>query len=239
MKNLRESFIVKSYETDINGNLKLFSFMNMVQELAGHHADILGFGYDNLISSGVAWVLSRMHIKFFRIPRWKEKIEIETWHKGGDRLFWYRDFVVTDSDGVQIMLITSSWAVIDIHTRRLGRAEKTGSSYEGLNIKDAISERAEKIIVPENMMFTRSRMVSFSDLDINGHTNNAKYIEWALDTLPYDMAAGRTPVDMVVNFNQESRLGEKIDFHTAISGGSAIVEGRRDGTSIFIAKLMF
>ena len=68
MKIYSEKYLVKSYETDMNASLKLFTFMNYAQEIAGQHATLLGFGYDTLIKEGVVWVLSRMHIIFKDIP---------------------------------------------------------------------------------------------------------------------------------------------------------------------------
>ena len=47
---------------------------------------------------------------------------------------------------------------------------------------DAVfKEGLEKIILPEDMTLLRRHKVLFSDLDIVGHVNNVKYIEWCLD----------------------------------------------------------
>lgn len=239
MKSLIESFLVKSYETDLNGNLKLFSFMNHVQELAGRHADTLEFGYDNLIRDNAAWVLARVKMKILRLPRWKEEISVETWHKGGDRLFWYRDFVVKDNDNKEIILVTSSWVTIDILTRKLRRTSPVDDGYKGINQKDAIIERAEKIPLPPGMEFVKSREVSYSDLDINGHTNNARYIEWASDIIPFEIISVKMPCEMTVNFNLESRFGDKIDFYSSCSPERVVIEGKRNEHSIFTVQLIF
>ncbi|MCK9305306.1 MAG: thioesterase [Bacteroidales bacterium] len=239
MKSLTESFFVKSYETDLKGNLKLFSLMNIVQEMAGKHADLLGFGYEDLIRDNTAWVLSRLKMKILRLPRWREEISAETWHKGGDSLFWYRDFVVCDRYNHEMILATSSWVTIDTLTRRLKRRALVEKDYKGIEERDAIAERAEKILLPPDMEFVRKREVLFSDLDINGHTNNAKYIEWALDTIPFGILSGAAPREMSVNFNTESRFGDNINFYSSFSSGRVVVEGKRDGNSIFTVQLIF
>jgi len=236
MKTYSEKHFVKSYETDINANLKLFAFMNYAQELAGRHADSLGFGYDNLIGDQVAWVLSRFHVKFIKTPKWRETITLETWHKGGDRLFWYRDFEARDKSGDVIISATSSWVVININTRRMHRIDSLGEA-ETINPQDAITEHAEKISIPHEMEYSYSHIVSFSDIDINKHTNNAKYVEWALDALDPDFAANMVVKDMIINFNLESRLNDKVDISRSIVGNIVVIEGKRENSSIFSVKL--
>ncbi len=82
--------IVPCYDTDLAWRMKPASFMNMAQEIANLHASELGFGYDDLITSRTAWVLSRMNMKFVRAPKWREAISLATWHKGLERLFYLR-----------------------------------------------------------------------------------------------------------------------------------------------------
>jgi medium-chain acyl-[acyl-carrier-protein] hydrolase len=237
MKTYSEKHFVKSYETDINANLKLFAFMNYAQEIAGRQADALGFGYDNLIGEGVAWVLSRLHIKFLRIPKWRESISLKTWHKGGDRLFWYRDYEATDESGEVIIRATSSWVIININTRRMHRIESLGDTstiYE----EDALLEHAQKIQVPHSMEYVYTKKVSFSDIDINQHTNNAKYVEWALDALDPDFAADMKVTDMYINFNLESRLNDKVDISRSIEENVVTIEGKKEDSSIFSVRLL-
>ncbi|MCK9629184.1 MAG: thioesterase [Bacteroidales bacterium] len=237
MNTYSEDYYVKSYETDINANLKLFAFMNYAQELAGRHADNLGFGYDNLIGDKVAWVLSRFHVKFYRIPKWRENLTLKTWHKGGDRLFWYRDFEANDTSGEVIIKATSSWVVINIETRKMHRIDSLGYS-DSINLQDSLPEHAEKIMPPGDMEFIYTKKVSFSDIDINRHTNNAKYVEWAMDAINPDFASEMNVTDMFLNFNMESRLEDTVDIYRAITGNTLFVEGKNAGNPVFTLKLL-
>lgn len=240
MISFKETLRVKSYETDINANLKLYSFMNFAQEAAGLHADSLGFGYDNLIQTDIAWVLSRIHVRFLKLPRWKDEISLETWHKGTDRLFGFRDFEVLDSLGEKIILATSSWLVINTRTRRLQRMENImGENTEGNDSRHAIEEAAERLVSPQEMEFVRTRVVAFSDVDINRHTNNAKYTEWALDCIKEDVITAIRITDLVINFNAESRMGDSIDFYKSDTSETMFIEGKRGDNSIFQFKLSY
>ena len=93
-----EKLTIPCYDTDAAWRLKPASFMNIAQEAAGRHAVYLGFGYDDLIKSNTAWILSRVHVEFVDTPKWREDITLTTWHKGLHRLFFLRDFLLTDGE---------------------------------------------------------------------------------------------------------------------------------------------
>lgn len=236
MNSYKESFVIKSYETDRYMRLKPVSFMNLSQDLAEKHSDIMHFGYNDLISQNAAWVLSRLHIKFLKYPTWKERVTMETWHKGSDKLFGIRDFQMSTLDGEPLILATSLWLIIDTKTRRIRRTDSfINDGMEGSLERDAIKERAERISRPQELHRIGTRDILFSDIDLNGHTNNAKYIEWSLDYISKICSADKVIKEMTVNFNSESREGETIDINTANSDNSIYIEGERAGTSVFQA----
>ncbi len=232
------TFNVKSYETDNNGLFKPYSFLNHAQEIAGNHALDLGFGYDSLNESGTAWVLSRIHIKYFRHPIWREELSLKTWHKGSDKLFGYRDFVVTDQSGEAVIKATSSWLIINKKTRRVQRIDSLlGENFKGSIPENAIENPAERLSTPLNVQFACKRVVSISDIDINQHTNNAKYLEWALDALESEVSQNIKIKELTINFNNESLLGQEIDISSCYSP-SIFVEGTRDGKSVFQLQII-
>ena len=96
MIRFEQKFTIPCYNTDASWRLKPSSFMDLAQEAAGQHAVYLGFGYDDLIATNTAWILSRVHVEFVDAPKWRENITLRTWHKGLNRLFFLRDFILTD-----------------------------------------------------------------------------------------------------------------------------------------------
>ena len=229
----KEHFRITCYDADHNGNLKLFAFMNHAQELANIHASNLGFGYETMIEKSVAWILSRVHVKFLRYPQWKEEINIETWHKGDDRLFGLRDFhAYTDADET-LILATSSWVIIDTESRRVQRVRNIlGEEYKGAE-RDAIKESAQKLSSPEGMEFAGERRVALSDIDINQHTNNAKYVEWAIDFIDPDLLNIKSVKEFTINFNHESKIDQTISIYRKYEKDSIFIEGKHEEISVF------
>lgn len=235
---------VLSSETDCNKNLKVYSYLCNTQELANDHAIKLGFGYDKLIENNCAWVLSRLKTKFITTPKWRDNYSITTWHKGMQGLFSMRDFVTTfDSDPTTPAIIgTSSWLIMDLNTRRLLRAEHVLGEdiFTTAHKEDAIAEPCGKLIFPKDMEKTTSHKIVLSDIDMNLHTNNAKYMEWAFDVLPADITLKREVDEFQINFNKESKIGETIDFYVASPDPDTyMVEGKRESDSIFQTIIKF
>lgn len=232
---------VPCYQTDSQTRLKPAAFMDMAQEIAYWAAQELGFGYDTLHIHHTAWVLSRMHIRFHALPLWRDQLSLYTWHKGADGLFYLRDFDLQNAAGETVVSCTTSWVVIDERTRRLVRPEDLQNLLDTEKVEDAIAERAPKVAVPRDaqMEAAGEHEVAYSDLDLNGHTNNARYVLWAMDCLPQEVTA--SPVkELFINFNKESKAGETVQLYRLRDDeGAWYVEGRLDGKSCFAVKLVF
>lgn len=248
MNNIfHQNFRIPCYDTDAGQLLKPVSFMNYAQEIANCHAAVLGFGYDDLIKTRTAWVLSRMHIKFSELPLWRDTVNLRTWHKGPEGLFYLRDFRMTDAeDKKELVVATTSWLVVNIDTRRLVR--ETLLDEDSICRDNAVSRPCGKLRIPspEEQALTVSHRVSYSDIDLNGHANNAMYLLWAMDAVGCDVTLRRPLREMTVNFNHEIKAGETADLYLSseISGNDMKywVEGRireQDGKSSFIAELVF
>ena len=236
---------VPCYDTDAAFLLKPAAFMDMAQEIAYWAAHELGFGYDDLQRHHTAWVLSRMHVHFGDPPRWRDEVILKTWHKGQNGLFFLRDFELLDPKGRPLVTATSSWLVMDVQTRRLVRDPleagllRAGAEGEG----DAIAEPAPKLAMPSGQVPDPAgeHVVSYSDVDLLGHANNARYIVWAMDCLGYDAATEPRIRDLYVNFNKETVPGSAVQLCRTTARRDALtshfVEGRVDGKPVFCVQM--
>ena len=241
-KKTIQRLTVTCYDTDVAHYLRPGSFMDMAQEIAYVSAQSLGFGYEDLQRYGTAWVLSRMHIQFTDMPRWKDVVELQTWHKGFEGPFYVRDFRMTGADGQPAVLATSSWLIIDMDTRRLLRRENLADKlpFDTECHEDAIAEPCGKVVMPgEGMEEVAEHRVEYSDVDIIGHANNAKYIVWAMDCLDYELVAGSRVRSIRINFNKEVLPGETVELFRAPVEKGWVVEGRVEDRSSFCAEILF
>ena len=244
MNKFIQKHVIPCYQTDANWRLKPASFMDLAQEAANSHAAILGFGYDDLIQSRTAWILSRVNIHFIKAPLWRDEVTLITWHKGLERLFFLRDFILTDKDGNECVKATSSWLVLNLDTRRLVRDPHLMD--EGTTCSDNVLEvPAAKVQMPKDKEATlvMEHTVTYSDVDLLGHTNNAMYMHWAMDALDYSLASARPVKELTINFNHETKAGEVVKIYRAEvemeDGLHVFVEGKVENVSSFCVEFIF
>jgi len=78
--------------------------------------------------------------------------------------------------------------------------------------------------------------VAYSDIDLVGHTNNARYVAWALDCLEYG-ESGIQVEEVEIVFHHEARPGEEISLYRAQKDGWTFVEGRREDVQVFCVRI--
>ena len=236
----RQEVCIPCYQINQNALLRPSAFMDLGQEIADWAAMALGFGYENLHVHHTAWVLSRMHVHFNQSLKWRDNATLYTWHKGSNGLCYLRDFQLMGPDGSTAVQATSSWVVIDERTRHFVRPEDMPSALVlDYQVDDAIAEPAPKVVMPKAETTQEGEhAVAYSDIDIIGHTNNARYVVWAMDCLPLEVA--QQPMkDLYINFNKETTAGETVQLFRLQEGNAWYVEGRVDGKSCFVVKMEY
>ncbi len=236
-----KEFTISSYDLNPKGQARLTSMANFFQEVAYHHASELGFGYDDLKSRKTTWVLSRMRIHMKRYPVWNDRIILETWPSGTERLFALRDFRVVDSSGEVIGMASTAWLILDLDSHRLVRPREMLEQFKQITHGKRMFDKAlDKIAVPENAGLLNTHKVVFSDLDIVGHVNNVKYMEWCIDAVSTAENTALEIRELEINFTHEALLGELIHITGAEpEGGEIFFKATReaDDQEIITARL--
>lgn len=208
-KTFSKNYTITCYEADANKFMRPTAMLDMMQEAANVNASTLGFGYDEMINSNTAWVLSRIHVKFNNTPKWREEVNLKTWHKGVSRLFYLRDFILSDKEGNPMILATTSWLIIDMNTRRLVRNSDLALSDTAMH---AIETPADKVVVPVDVEpeLVRKHPVTWSEIDTNGHVNNVKYAVWAIDAVKPEDIKEKPLKELLINYDAEVMPGDVV-----------------------------
>ena len=211
-----DSYRVYSYHTDSRCRLSLTAMLHFLQETAGSHATANGFGFDTLGASRLFWVLSRLTLKVWAYPRWNDELLLRTWSKAPGALMGNRDFELLNAQGEVVAVASTAWIMVDVASRRPQRIERFGSAFPHVLDRHAIPEPPEKLpALPagSDAETSPAREIMLSDIDMNGHVNNACYARWLLDAFPHLHRDDQEVKTLEVNFLRESRAGE----HYAVS----------------------
>jgi len=207
MEKFKNQYQIRATECDSNFNIRLSALWDLMQDAAAHHANILGFDHEEMVKNGNFFILVRMSANIKCYPKSGERIRVETYPAGMHKLFCVRRYEVFDEKDEKVAEATSLWIVVDCLTSRPLRPNKaypdspvTSFDYEG--------EICEKINIPEDLEFLRKVVAEFSDIDVNNHVNNARYINWIENMV----RSGGEPIKSInVNYIQEIKLGEELD----------------------------
>ena len=237
---------------DLHNMLRPYAFMGLAQEIGNEDALRYGLGYYELLEKNLTWVVSRMHFVIRRPAMWRDEVLLRTQSRGVVGPFFVRDYVLLDpADPAAGPFVqgTSSWVLLDVRERKLVRNDVLGDTAlagHGM-LAGALEEPAPRVAFPRKAERTPagSRRVRYSDLDHNGHTNNATYILWALDCLPPEVTLENWCREVSINFSRETRPGEEVTLSyvgTADAETGArtfFVEGEEGESVIFTARLVF
>jgi len=224
-----DAYLVSFYEVDAKNRISLPSLWKYLQETAWNHANQIGIGYSDLARNDHFWVLSRLAIDMDEYPGWGDKIRVKTWLLGSSRLFALRDFSIVKEDGRVIGGAKSAWVVLNLRNRKPQRIEPFLHGLIPLSDQHGAETKLDKLPAPvapdEETFFT----VRYSDLDVHQHVNNARYIEWILDSYSFEMNQTHHITTFEINFLAESNYGDGLSIRS---------ERRKDSSPTFLHAIV-
>jgi acyl-ACP thioesterase len=200
---------VRPYETDRRGLLRPGALLTYLQLAASEHAERLGIPVRILLRSGHTWVLSRLHLQLDLVPRSREALRIRTWPATREAIFSIREFEIETPDGRRYGRATTSWAVLDVATRRPVRLAEALPDYPLWPLR-ALDDPFATLPPPEPAAGGLLLPVLRSDLDFNGHVNNTVYAGWALEAVPEELTATHRLGSIEIGFRAEAFHGDTI-----------------------------
>jgi acyl-ACP thioesterase len=217
LMQFEKEYNVHVYETGPDGKLSLCSLFNYLQDIASDHAIKLGFGRDDLMRENRFWVLSRMYAETEALPEWGDRVSVTTWPNGTDKLFALRNFEVRSSDGRHIASASSSWLILDRTTRKVQRPDAILSRfYSDLVPNHTPLRYASRLDYEDDAGESKQDYrIKISDLDVNLHTNNVRYLTWANDCYSLEFMMKNVPMSVEINYLAESQFDEDIVIRTS------------------------
>ena len=207
-----KEFPIRYHELDKHGLLRPVTLLNFVQDSGGLHAAQLGVSVRDLRKRGLTWVLSRVHLVVDHYLHADDVIHVRTWPSTREGLFSCREFEMRDRNGELFSRATSSWAVLNLASRRPVRLQDSVPDYPLTPCRALDDDFASLPQFPDTSDDTYRELpflVRRSDQDSNHHVNNTVYADWALEAVPDDVAADHLQ-SLEVSFRAEALYGHGI-----------------------------
>lgn len=201
---------------------RLFGFF---QEAAIAHTVTLGFGREKTLDRGLLWVLSLQEARIERLPEYDENIVLESLPGEIMHAFYPRYYRVSLATGETLITASALWLLMDSTKRTMTFPEQTGVLIPGGEPPwDTFLPIPPKL--PEGQR-SQSYMVPNSSLDLNGHMNNARYLDLAEDLSPYTLIEKDLKL-IRAEYSGEARGGESVLLKYDVSDREIRLSGSAD-----------
>lgn len=193
-------------KTDVNLELSLDGLVDYLQDVSIFDSEQGGATVANLYAKKIAWLLSSWQIVVDRMPMMNEKITVSTVPYEFKGFFGYRNFLIKNEAGEELVKAAAIWTLIDMNELKPVRlTPELVSAYEmGEKLEMDYKPRKIKIFgVGEKKEGIRIRK---SQIDSNDHLNNAEYVSMILDFIPDD----KKVKELRVEYRNAVYLGEMI-----------------------------
>ncbi len=232
------TYTIDAYLTDFRGKATLPMLGGFMLQAATRHAEERNFGYSTMTGLQRAWVLMRMSVKLSKYPNNDTTIKLHTWVSDVNKLFTERSFAFEDQEGNYFGYARSTWACIDLETRRPINILELDGLSDFKSDRECPIPSAAKISSPKDCEYIAAFDVKYSDIDINKHLNSMKYIEHLLDVFPIEMFEKKEIKDFDINYLAEEQYGSTLDiWQKEKDTGVSALEMRNKDKTICLARV--
>lgn len=211
------NYQIKYYEVDFNMVLKPSALLNFLQDAATINAEALGFGYSFTYPKNYGWFLIKYRMEFNEYPCNLDNLIIKTEARGISKIIANRDFEICTTDGKKLGRIASNWMMIDLETKNILPLAKVVDLMPAM-VKRDDDLKFEKIKPLERVDFEKTFEIRFDDIDVNQHVNNANYIVWAFEILPYEFKAKHRIKTLDIVYKKEIAYGNNVISQAEFNG---------------------
>lgn len=225
-----------NHYTDRNHDLRVRTLCDLFNDMAELHTFQQEADVASLNKVGLTWMLRRIHLFMPDMPRWEEKVVVETWNPSFDGLLVPRVYKVSDcgpeqekiySGGPDVRIPVcgklrafahTDWMLINLSGRRPERPtslmrDRVGHYGEELPFTPSLLNRSERKegLVPEGRILSSSVFPArYSDIDFNGHVTQSSYIQWMTDVHGFDFQEKARLLELEVLYAHELRPGSRV-----------------------------
>lgn len=171
----KEEVYIGSNDINMNLELRMSSLFRIIQEVIMHDTNDRGIGSKELMKDDILWVITRVDVVINRLPKYEETLTAITYAGKFMQMFYPRYFRLVDKDGNVVINFSSIWAIIDKNSRR----PILKCPFESKLVEEHFDDELplpSKIEIKDSKLIEK-RIIHYSDVDLNNHLNNTRYIE--------------------------------------------------------------
>ena len=204
-------------------NLRPSVLMRNLQEISIAHTEALGAGREKTLDKGALWVVCRVRLEIEKLPCYDDEVTLSSWAGDTMRVLFPRYYQMLDKDGNTLLKASAVWLLMDEKKRKMVFPENYGVAVPGIKTGNEIPLSFGVSL--EKQQNVKRFKVAYSQVDINGHMNNAKYLDCMEDVLGKDYLFAHTLKTLEIEFKSEIKLGASVRLEYTLDGNDLTMIG--------------
>jgi medium-chain acyl-[acyl-carrier-protein] hydrolase len=196
-------------DIDLHHRLTAYGAIGFAQEAAWQASVEAEISIPKLLETGYTWILNRIFLKVYEMPKYGEIIDFETFVAKSERFVSQRDGRFLSDDKL-LFEIATQWLFVDVVQKKLAKIPDEMTAALLNTERVPIEVPNSKISDLQSADYQYNTTVRWHDLDINNHTTNRQYIRWCVDAIPSEILNENSIKSLDFQFKNESILNEKL-----------------------------
>ena len=229
-----KNFTITNNLLDCHDYLKMSSILDVSQEIAGRHADLLSVGFNDFIKKDLIWIVVRNKFEILKDVNQIKELDIETGLIRPRMFEFPRDYSFKNN-GEEIIRGRSVWMIYNIKEKR----PVIPNDIDVLYSDDlGFYQRVRKLntLNKDLLKFEKEYIVQFSSLDHNGHMNNTHYTDFYYDI--YKPSSNEIIESFQVEYLLQCYLGDAIDIFSYSFDNKRYIYGYKNDKLAFYLEVV-
>lgn len=233
----RQTKKIEICEVDYANHYKIYHMFTTFAELATENGAKVGL-WNEEIKGKYGWVIVKQTLKLNEPIRVDDVVEYSTIIGNGSSVAFPRYYFIK-KEGRTVGTCSAIWTLIDLTRRRIAMPSRIGLIApvvdHGLDL-----DTPKNIEYENELKHVMTRTVLYSDVDLNQHMNNARYIDWALDLIDLEVHRHHFISEVTIHYKKEILPLAQVELYMGEKDSSYVVEGRnKEGEVHFIIEIHF
>lgn len=205
-----KEFVLDFIITDSERQIKVPYFFYLAQETSVADTNSRSKSVEYFNEMGIGWVFFNWSAKIYKYPKAYEKVTMTTAPINFKGYFGTRGFICKNEAGEVLFETVLKLGLLDIINKTLVKPEQETLEeyYPQMESPKVDLKKMPKITDDFKCIKEKNIEIHRHNTDINRHTNNLVYIEYAEDLVPTEFYDENVISDVFISYKKESFCGD-------------------------------
>lgn len=235
-----KDFYINASDVDEYKCLKPSGIFKLFQDTTVQGVEETPFNTTWLTNNHLMWVITRVNVEIVKLPKYLENVNLSTYPCETMKVIYPRHFFIKDDKGNILVKMSTTWALLDDRTR-------TFSSIGPDVLQLGFEKHDYQLPLPKRLKpslgeLVDTRVIRYSDCDLNRHLNNTRYIDYIFDLFDGDFFKGHKISNIRIDYLSEILEKEELSLYKYVINEEENIYqviGKVHDKTCFVSELTF